>query len=841
MTKLSKVLPIDEITDDFLVTSYDTITFGYKMLMPEVYTLGEFEADQFFIGFRNALEKLGTDVIVQKYGLFYSKEYQNDYSGECDTRIWNEKKFDGREVMYVDHYLFVSFYFGNKNLASSNLPYRNKKLKEILDRKYHNLSRSKINEYYRKLSSFEISMGYDRERRSVTEGICEGFEPLSSEKMLDFIEKYLSCDYEGQIKDFASYDLRNGITVGNKNVSVLSMRRMPTVLSGFDKKNGVISKEKEDYSSGIKLSTSYLFPLAMGLPYDHVICETLVLINNEQIESVLKQEFKDLRIFSGLNVDAAVDKKELISYFLEMTPRMDLHTCKYGLSIIIPHLKEDKLKITNQIQKIASDHMDMQLYIENRGDLKAFMFNLPGCGHVIPDLRIGWTEVFAMATHMESFKNGNRYGVQFVDLFGKPFLFDFWDETNKYLKARNGQIYAPTGEGKSFTTNHLLDQNFHLGDSIFIIDVDGSYARTTELNRGDYYDSKNLKSFAFNPFKQAFNKDGKWYLNRNPDGESEKEDDVKHAEFLTTLILSIWYKDGAEVTGPTKELVKDSIGGFYEYLNKNPEIAVNFTSYYRYVLDVFSKELIAKDYGKEVFNIKEFEIMCKEFIIEGTYGFLLNADNPVTITNRWVCYDLVAIKDLPDISTTVTLMLINIFQRKVDSLKGGRIRFFMDEAIDFIASGIFGDYVAGLFRKIRKRNGQVFIITQSIRYVLNCSQMVRDSIFENSHIKIALDHSSVTDTIPLLQKHWSLSDSETNLLRNMKVEKSTPWRLVFIKFGSMPAFLVRHEVSKQTFAAYNTDAHKVAEINEVMERTGSLNSAIETFIENQENKTLNHE
>ena len=114
--------------------------------------------------------------------------------------------------------------------------------------------------------------------------------------------------------------------------------------------------------------------------------------------------------------------------------------------------------------------------------------------------------------------------------------------------------------------------------------------------------------------------------------------------------------------------------------------------------------------------------------------------------------------------------------------------------------------------------------------------LVESSIFGNTSIKILLNHSSDKDSYPMLQQKLSLTDSEMRLLTQMIVPDERPYRVVFMKFGEMPGFLFRNEVSRETFAAYNTDPKKVEEINEIANRTGSMKVGIETFVENEKIK-----
>lgn len=840
MEKLSKYLPISEIKEDYWISSYDTITFGYKIEFPEAYTIGENEYNQLTDTLFNSFNRLGKNVIIQKYGMFYEYEWRSTYNSESPTKLWNDMHYDKREVMDVDHFIFISFYFGNANLASSSNKYSGKHLKHIVDRKFQNIKGDKISEYQELLSSFEVSLGFTDGKSS--NPLFPSVEKLTSNDMLAFLERYLSVDYlpDKSVYDYASYDFRDGFNVGAKDVSIFSMRYMPDTFNPFTKSNGLVQNptkynKGEDYFNDLKLPSSFLFPLGMGLPIEHLICETFILLDYEKVEGVLEKELQEIKFLVGLGRSDAINKRDVLQEFIVETAKNDYTTCKYGLTIIVPHLKEKRIEFSTSIIDIAAAK-GLKLYRENRGDLKTFMFNLPGSGHLLSDLKIGWLDSYIKTIHYEGYKNGNNIGIPFVDVFGKPFLFDFWDEKEKYLNARNGVLFAPTGGGKSFLINHMLDSCFNQGDDIFIIDVGASYIRTTEINNGLYYDSNDITTFRFNPFLSCFrNNKGEYFPSRNTLGE----EDPMFRNFLISIIISLWYFTGKDKNALANFKLEDgvystiqsSINGFYEYINKE-KITPSFDAYYYYIKDVYSK-IIKENNDERFFDVQLFLKNTESFTKAGEYSFLLNAYEPIDLSNRWVCFELDKIKDNNFIKSPVMLILMNAFQNKLDSKERGRMRFFIDEAVDFLDLPMFGTFIGELYRKIRKKGGQIVICTQSIRYLDNIDPLIANSIYSNSPIRILLDHSNDQEAIPILQQKLSLSDSETELIRNLKVDESRPFRYFFMKFGNMPGFIARNEVSERTFMAYQTNAQYINEIDRIKERTGSLYSAIETFVTNR--------
>lgn len=840
MEKLSKYLPISELGDDFWISSYDTVTFGYKISFPEVYTISENEFDELTNTLLHAFERLGKNVIIQKYGVFFEYGWRSEHKTESKTSLWNNMHYEKRTVMDVEHYIFISFYFGKENLAKINPKFSSKHLNAIKDRKFADLSANVIEEYKELLSSFEVSVGLND--NDATNPFFPVVKRLNSDEMLTFLERYLSVNYSPDgTYDYVSYDLRDGFEVGSRDISIFSMRNLPSSFNPFEHRNGIVNNPEKfgrggDYYNDLRLPSSFLFPLCMGLPVEHLVCETFLILDSEKVEAVLEQEKNELRFLVGLGRGDALDKSEIITNFVNKTSKDDMVCCKYGLSIIVPHLKEDRINTSTNILDIGASR-GIKLYREKRGDLKAFMFNVPGSGHCLSNLKIGWLDNYIKMIHYESFKSGNNEGIPFVDVFGKPFIFDFWDDKEKYLNARNGVLFAPTGAGKSFLVNHILDSCFHQGDNIFIIDVGGSYIRTTEINEGLYFDSNDIKSFRFNPFLSCYKSEetGNFFPSKNILGE----DDPMFRNFLISTIIAIWYYAGKDkndlrsfkLADGVYATIQSSINDFYDHVNEKG-ILPSFDAYYSFIENYYSKTILENG-DERFFDVKLFLKNTEAFTAEGEYGFLLNAETPIDLENRWVCFELDKIKDNNFIKSPVMLILVNAFQNQLDKLTGSRMRFFIDEAVDFLDLPMFGDFIGELYRKIRKKGGQIVICTQSVRYLDNIDPLIANSIYSNSPIRILLDHSSDKDAVPILQKKLSLSDAETELLNNLKVEQNRPFRYFFMKFGNMPGFVARNEVSERTFTAYQTKAEYIHQINEIKERTGSLYSAIETFVESK--------
>lgn len=820
----SDLLPFDDVNDQYCVSCYGDVVFAMEVEMREVYTMaagkeGEIgEVELFYHEWKKTLSMLPEGTVVQKINRFYTLPHERNISNGNRTKRWNEDMFIKREVMFDKTYIVVSFQF-KKSLSkkrSGSLLSRIEKFEGI----------QFIQDYLQQFEAFSESL----------KSSCKSLRVLSGWETLElFCETWNQGDQGEYLNDIEVKD--KGLTVGGKNVSVLTSRKLPMSLNAFTSQNRkIVESEKlglnnTNYREDNSLPTSFLFPIGMGLPVDHILVETIKIESRDEIETNLDKEHQRLNFLVGLKSADAIRKRRIIDDVKLDKTEYDYKYASWGVTVLLSHeSEEDLVRLSNLVVDVAQKQLGIVMAIENYGSWKQFYSALPGCGRLSETLRLGFIEVFAYMTHVESFKKGNSRGMVIVDLFGRPYLFDDWDEKNRYCEARNAVVFAPTGQGKSFFINHKLDQAYWNGDFIFLIDVGGSYKRITTLNNGVYIDSKELNSLKFNPFLDCYRQDGMFY----PELDETGKKDAIYLDYMASLISSCWYgASGEEVSKETYGAIAITVKGYFKYANEQKIEAVNFDSYYQYVLNDYKNNEGA--YRKFI-DIDSFEMLLRPFSSEGEYSFLLNAEETVDINNRWITFDLVGITNNKRLTSPVLLIVMQMFQRIMNKWYGTNARMFIEEAVDFLQGGFFADYIGGLYRKIRKMGGQVCIVTQSIEFLDKLDPLVKSSILGNTEIKILLNHAKVSHLFEKMQKELSLSNSEMELLKNQTVKGDSKYRLGFMKFGSMPGFLFRHEVSPETFALYQTNAKDIKRIDELIESVGNIEGAVKSFVEsNNEN------
>lgn len=824
------LIPFDDVNEKYCISSFGDVVFAVEIKMKEVYTMASSKdpdqvekVDLVYHDWKKTLSMLPEGTIVQKISRFYTLPHQKNMSDGCKTKRWNENMFEKRDVMFEKTYIVVSYQYKNQKGPKSK--------STLLSRVERFEGIQYIEQYIQYFEAFVGSLKTS----------CDSVSELTGWETLDLFCEIWNQGSRGEFLEDVDIK-RHGIAVGSKNVSVLTSRKLPMSFNGFTAQNRkIVESEKlgmnrTNYREDVSLPTSYLFPLGMGLPVDHTLVETIKIENREEVETRLDSEYKRLNFLVGLKSRDAVRKRETIDDVKDYKSTHEYRYASWGVTVLLTDSDEEKLsRLTNLVVDIGQKQLGMVLAAENYGSWNQFYAALPGCARLNKTLRLGFIEVYAYMTHLETFKSGNSKGIILVDLFGRPFVFDFWDELNKYCQSRNGVLFAPTGGGKSFLINHILDQCYWNGDLIFLIDVGGSYRRITALNNGVYIDSKNIENLQFNPFKDCFYQDGQYY----PELDESGKKDALYLDFMASLICSCWYgTSGEDISKETYGGVRITINGYFKYVNEllkvgQSDVDVNFDSYYNYVIADYKES--DGSYRKFI-DIDSFIMLLRPYSTEGEYGFLLNAKESINIDNRWIAFDLFGILTSPRLTSPVLLIVMQMFQKIMDKWYGTNARMFIDEAVDFLQGGFFADYIGGLYRKIRKMGGQIFIITQSIDFLDKLDPLLRSSILGNSEIKLLLNHAKASASFEKLQKDLSLSNSEMELLRNQTAKEGSNYKIGFLKFGDMPGFLFRHEVSPETFSLYQTNAKDIQLIDDLIKSTGSIEGAVVSFVESKNEK-----
>lgn len=821
------IAPIQEIYEECLVNGNGDLTAGFGLLLPEVFTNSDKEYQNLHHAMVKVIKRLPLNAIIHFQGYYYVDQHRTNPEQEGNLiQQENLKYYQSRDVLKNHNYLFLTV--RNKNLGAINATNNSFiRLGKYLFNKPFKEVQKTFDTFQNAIDSFSSNMNAIDSIRT---------KRLNKEQMKNALYDYFSLSYhnprelvKGKVNP--PIEISDGyLRVGDQYVAVISLIGEGEVLNS-SQVNKTLSKGMTGVRmpNEIGLPTSMTFPIGLGLPFDHILNVSIEILDNEEVIRKLKASKTGLFLLKtfGSNEAAAKikeigDNLSLGPGFIDAVAEGGFQICATRVNMIIndSNLKRLQEKIT--ISKNAYAQMnDSIVHAENAETGNLFFASAPGNIRHNYKSFIQTVDQSVCYLPKETQYRSDSSGILWVDRFGKPIVLDMWK--NPYIVNRNKVIFGPSGSGKSVLVNNLISQSLAAGNIVICIDIGGSYKRNCELNSGYYFDAGDSKNLSFNIFLCDQDAQGK-YLYKQIDSDGEGEDDT--INFVYSIIMRIWKgEDTKSIRNEEKTVVKRIIESFYEFINEQqlfPDMREfqKFLTYYK--LEKMS------EVERKYMEIEGLTLVLEPFV-NGQYRDLLNNRAKFRMRdNQYTVFDLEAIKNNEDIRTIVIAIILFDASYIIDRIKGKRKSLIIDEAIDFL-TGDMGEFIAGQYRKIRKRNGEVYLATQGIGYLDVLDELTRRSIFGNSDTKILLNHKNDRDSYPLLRKYLSMTDFDIELLDSIDESNHE----FFIKMGQHSR-IFRGDYSPFALGVYTSDPKDNEIIEAHLNKSNSLKTAIYQYIQEKQ-------
>lgn len=151
----------------------------------------------------------------------------------------------------------------------------------------------------------------------------------------------------------------------------------------------------------------------------------------------------------------------------------------------------------------------------------------------------------------------SNFYLRFTDRQGVPLKVDPADLPMKTgrINNRNKFVLGPSGSGKSFLMNNIVEQYLTYNYDVVIVDTGDSYSGTCRYKGGRYIQYTEEKPITMNPFLM-----------------DKKEFNIEKIEFLTNLIFLIWQGPDATVSSAQKSILDNVLMSYYhQYFNSGTE------------------------------------------------------------------------------------------------------------------------------------------------------------------------------------------------------------------------------------------------------------------------------
>jgi conjugation system TraG family ATPase len=607
---------------------------------------------------------------------------------------------------------------------------------------------------------------------------------------------------------------QQGMSIGGKPCALFTLsdaERLPAHCSPFVR--------YENYSTaGTTFPIGFLTELGPMLPFDHIVHTFIILDDSRKRLAEMEKQSRRMKSLSAHSRENRATS-EALEQFLQEAATGQRKPVRLHCHILIMGRQGEDIGELKRITSADITRLGAVPYQEIVGAPQLWYATIPGNAGELPleETFDTFLEQAACFLVPETYDRGTSgsFGIRLGDrLTGFPLLVDISDEPmdEHWISNRNKFVLGPSGSGKSVFVNHYSYYYLRSGAHILIIDIGGSYRRLCELFGGVYLAYSKESPICFNPFRL----------------DDCTMPDTEQMESHKALLLSVWKSSGESFRRSEYVALSNALQGYFEYLLENPTVEGCFDRFYEYVKDSYADRLAREKVKATDFDMDNFLYVLRPFYKGGEYDYLLNAmDQPDLLQERLIVFDLDTIRDHPILFPVVTIIIMEIFIRKMRRLEGIRKVLIIEEAWKAIAKEGMAEYLKYVFKTVRKFFGEAIVVTQDIEDILS-SPIVKNAILNNADTKILLDMSKFVHRFDEIMQPLGLKDHDKALVLsiNKNNDPKRKYKEVFIGYANGPSQVYRTEISLEEYLVYTTEESEKVKVNQYATRHGGLREGI---------------
>ena len=659
---LESKFPLLSVEHGCIVSKDADITVGFRVELPELYTVTSAEYEAIHATWVKAMKVLPDYCIVHKQDIFIRETYKPDTDREDISFLSRSFERHFNERPYLNHYcyLFLTKTTKERSRTQSNFSTLCRGFivpKEIKDKE----AVTKFLESVGQFASILNESGYLGLRQLTDEEIT------GTDTEAGIIEKYFSLSQT----DTTTLE---DITLKADEMKIGDNYLCLHTLSDVEDLPGEVATD----SRYEKLSTdrsdcrlSFAAPIGLLLPCNHIYNQYVFIDDSAANLQKFEKMAKNMHSLSRYSRSNQINKEWIDEYLNEA------HS--FGLTSVRCHCNvmawsDDREELKRIRNEVGSQLAQMECKPRhNTVDTPTlFWAAIPGNAADFPAEESFYTfieQAVCFFSQETNYRNSpSPFGIKMVDrLTGKPLHLDISDLPMKkgIITNRNKFVLGPSGSGKSFFMNHLVRQYYEQGTHVVLVDTGNSYQGLCEMinkkTKGDdgiYFTYTEEKPISFNPFYT----DDFVY-------DVEKKDSIK------TLLLTLWKSEDDKITKTESGELGSAVTAYIDRIKADRSITPNFNTFYEFMRDDYRHELESRaiKVGKDDFNIDNFLTTLRQYYSGGRYDFLLNSDKNIDLLNkRFIVFEIDAIKENRELFPVVTIIIMEAFINKMRRLKGIR-------------------------------------------------------------------------------------------------------------------------------------------------------------------------
>lgn len=734
----------------------------------------------------NAIKILGEGHIIQKQDVFVRRTYRSEPASEFLQQKYQEH-FTGRQYTEIRTYLTIT--------------------RQVKKGAFYTYDKRVLVNFGQNMAKiFDLLAGT---------GLAPAY--LTEAEINRFVNRVLGMEFE--LPHIALDNLRCGdrqLHIGDRAIRCISMVNTDSV--DLPEKVGAFTSRTE--SGGMRdFPVDNLFFLHHVPGYRAIIYNQLVEIPNQQI-TLSKLEVKRKRHSS------VPDPANLMC--VEDIDRLLVDVARDNQLLVNTHYSMIVCADTDRIDKTAN-YIEAALFqqgiIPSRNaynQLELFRCALPGNGAELK--KYDWFLTPADAALCFFFKESlpidekSDFLIRFTDRQGIPVGIDPADlpmRTNR-INNRNKFVLGPSGSGKSFFMNALVQQYMLYNMDVVIVDTGHSYSGLCAYFGGRYITWSDTKPITMNPFAIG-----------------EDEYNIEKKDFLVTLVCLLWKGADGMVSPVERDVISNVISSYYAGYFGDGETDIkklDFNSFYEFALHKVPQ---IKNEERIPFDLDEFRYVLKKFYRGGEFDAILNeAADASLFSERFIVFEIDAVKENRILFPIVTLVIMDVFIQKMRHRKDQRKALIIEEAWKAIASPLMGSYILYLYKTVRKFWGEAIVVTQELGDIIG-NAVVKDSILNNSDTVCLLDQSKFMENYAEIAKLLAITETERKKIFTIgKLDNTADrsrFKEVYIRRGS-EGEVFGVEVSIFQYLAFTTEKPEKSAVEVYAEHYGNYQSGLETFV-----------
>lgn len=826
-TTLESKFPLLSVEHDCIVSKDADVTVGFRVELPELYTVTSAEYEAIHSTWVKAMKVLPDYSIVHKQDIFIKENYKPQTDKEDISFLSRSFERHFNERPYLNHYcyLFLTKTTKERSRTQSNFSTLCRGFiipKEIKDKE----AMTKFIEAVGQFASIMNESGFIKLHRLTTDEI------VGTDTQAGIVEKYfaLSQTDTTTLKDVALG--ADEMKIGDNFLCLHTLSDVEDLPGNVmtDMRYEKLSTDRSD------CRLSFAAPLGLLLPCNHIYNQFVFIDDSAANLQKFEKMAKNMHSLSRYSRSNQINKEWIDEYLNEA------HS--FGLTSVRCHCNVMAWSDDREELKQIKNEVGSQLALmeckprHNTVDTPTlFWAGIPGNAADFPAEESFYTfieQAVCFFTEETNYKNSpSPFGIKMVDrLTGKPLHVDISDLPMKrgITTNRNKFVLGPSGSGKSFFMNHLVRQYYEQGTHVVLVDTGNSYQGLCEMinkktkgEDGIYFTYTEEKPISFNPFYT-----------------DDLVFDVEKKDSIKTLLLTLWKSEEDKISKTESGELGSAVTAYIDRIKADRSIVPNFNTFYEFMRDDYRMELEERaiKVSKDDFNIDNFLTTLRQYYSGGRFDFLLNSDKNIDLlSKRFIVFEIDAIKENRELFPVVTIIIMEAFINKMRRLKGVRKQLICEEAWKALSSPSMAEYLKYLYKTVRKYFGEAIVVTQEVDDIIS-SPVVKEAIINNSDCKILLDQRKYMNKFDSIQNLLGLTDKERGqiLSINMANNPSRLYKEVWIGLGGTQSAVYATEVSIEEYLTFSTEETEKMEVMALAEQLGDIELAIKQLADRRRSK-----